>query len=395
MKPVDTPWMLPEGIEEILPAPARRLEQLRRRLLNLFDVWGYDLVIPPMLEYLESLLVGTGEDLDLLTFKLVDQRDGRMLGVRADMTPQVARIDAHRLRSDLPSRLCYMGSVVRTRPDDMGGSRSPIQLGAELYGNPEPSADAEVISLMLALLREIHVVHIHLDLGHVGIFRALCEQAGLSGSAEVQLFGALQRKANPEIQKLLADLDIGANLRAAIATLSDLHGTAEVLDQARARVGTICPEAQLAIDNLEAIVGSLATDRNLEIFIDLAELRGYRYHTGAVFAAYVTGRGQEVARGGRYDAIGEVFGRARPATGFSTDLKTLSALDTTIQAVTGDGVMAEWPADESGWQAVNDLRRQGIRVVLVHGREKNSAEALGCNRRLLPVDGEWKVVPLG
>lgn len=382
---VEDRWLLPEGIDEILPADARRVERLRRELLDLYDRWGYELVIPPFIEFLDSLLTGFGRDLELQTFKLTDQLSGRLLGVRADMTPQVARIDAHQLRRDLPNRLCYMGTVLRTRSDGFGGSRSPLQLGAELYGHAGVTSDVEVISLMLETLALARVGDVHLDLGHVGIFRALTRVAGLDADDEALLFEMLQRKALPDIRAWLDGAGLSRECGEHFARLGTLAGGVEVLDTAAGAFASVEPvAAALAAlrETVEVIDGRFP---HLPIHIDLAELRGYRYHTGLVFAAYVPGVGQAVARGGRYDGIGHVFGHARAATGFSADLKTLIEIgDVEFEAQTG--IYAPVDADP---EQVRALRAAGERVICVLPGAEADATAYGCDRKLVRSGDAW------
>ncbi|BAZ94864.1 histidyl-tRNA synthetase 2 [Thiohalobacter thiocyanaticus] len=383
-------WLLPEGIEEVLPEQAWRIEQLRRGLLDTYRGWGYQLIMPPMIEFLESLLTGAGNDLDLQTFKLIDQQSGRLLGLRADMTPQAARIDAHSLKREAPTRLCYLGTVLHTRPDGFAGSRSPLQVGAELFGHAGMESDLEIIGLMLETLRLTGIETVHMDLGHVGIFRGLARAAGLDGEAETDLFDVLQRKAIPEIEGLLGDMDLNAAQREGFARLAELHGGREVLDAARERYRGIAP-VQEAVDNLAAIGEAVhARWPELPVNYDLAELRGYAYQTGVVFAAFTPGCGQEVARGGRYDKIGEIFGRARPATGFSADLKTLMALGRTAAASDG-AIYAPADGDSGLNDRVRELRSQGERVIQGLPGEAGGAQALGCDRRLELRDGVWEV----
>jgi ATP phosphoribosyltransferase regulatory subunit len=386
-------WLLPEGIEEVLPPEAARLENLRRRLIDLYGTWGYDLVMPPFIEFLDSLLTGTGHDLDLQTFKLTDQLTGRMMGLRADMTPQVARIDAHHLHRDVPVRLCYLGTVLHTRPDGFARSRSPLQVGAELYGHPGIEADAEVLCLMLETLAVIGVRAIHVDLGHVGVFRGLARQAGLTGGQEQTLYEALQRKAGPEIEAYLDRLGLAPGLRDMLAVLVDLNGGEEVLEQARHRLGPAEDPVHAAIDNLEQMALTAAAHAaGVPLYFDLAELRGYNYHTGVVFAAFVPGHGQEIARGGRYDAIGEVFGRARPATGFSTDLKTLMSLGASGE---GDGsragILAPWSGEAGLVERVRQLRAAGERVVYALPGQSGTSADMGCDSTLIKKGDAWEV----
>ena len=391
---VEDRWLLPEGIEEILPPAAGRLEQLRRRLLDLYASWGYELVIPPLIEFLESLLTGTGNDLELQTFKLTDQLSGRMMGVRADMTPQVARIDAHLLKRGGPVRLCYMGTVLRTRADGFGGSRSPYQAGVELYGHRGHESDLEVLTLMLATLAAAGVGEVHLDLAHVAIFRELARQAGLDSEREALLFEALQRKALPEIRQQLAAWRLPAPYGEQLLALAELNGGPEVLDEAEVRLASAGDGVCAALATLRGLIAALRRQwPELPIHVDLAELRGYHYHTGVVFAAYVPGQGQAVAQGGRYDEIGQVFGCARPATGFSTDLATLLLLGSTPESACA-GIYAPAIADGALERCVAELRGQGERVI----RELPGAAAapaeLGCDRILAQREGEWVVVPL-
>jgi len=387
-------WLLPDGIEEVLPAEAARIETARRQVLDLFRNWGYDLVITPHIEYLESLLTGAGQDLELRTFKVTDPLSGRQMGFRADITPQVARLDAHTHRQEGPSRLCYAGSVLHARPRALSTSRSPIQIGAELYGDASSASDSEIISLMLEVLALAGVPDVHMDIGHVGIYRGLARAAGLSGETEQLLFDALQRKAIDEIALLTADLPAaeGAMLRA----LAELCGGREVLAQARTLLAGAPAEVLAALAELEAIADLLAARYPaLPLYFDLGELRGYHYHTGAVFAAFVPGAGQAIAQGGRYDDIGADFGRGRPATGFSTDLKTLVSLGQAIQAEAPGGVWAPHGGTAELWQVVLDLRRSGRRVVqALPGQSAAEAREAGCDSELRLQEGGWQVSPL-
>lgn len=390
----DNPWLLPAGIDEVLPQQARQLESLRRKLLDLYDCWGYELVIPPMIEYLDSLLTGTGSDLDLQTFKLIDQLNGRMMGVRADMTPQVARIDARRLGTEAPTRLCYMGTVLHARPDGFAGSRSPYQVGAELYGHAGPESDAEILSLLLETLKTTGISDIYLDLGHVGIFRGLSRQIGLVAEQETQLFDMLQRKALPEIEAYLRELDVKPVFKRMLSALATLNGDAEVLGEARKILKQAGKQVLVLIDYLEEVASMLERCvPGIPVHYDLAELRGYRYQTGIVFAAFVPGYGQEIARGGRYDDIGVVFGRARPATGFSTDLRSLIKLADT-PAPRKLAVLAPAAGDGGLQEAVRRLRAGGERVIYELPGQRGSAGDLGCDRRLERKNGQWIVVAI-
>lgn len=387
--PTANRWLLPEGVDELLPEDAARMEGLRRRLVNLCHTWGYELVVPPLIEYLESLLTGMGSDLDLQTFKLTDQGTGRLMGVRADITPQAARIDAHRLKRDAPTRLCYVGPTLRTRSDGFGGSRSPLQLGAELFGHAGSESDLEILGLMLETLDRAQVPGVQLDVGHVGIYRGLVDGLGLDVMTEAALFDALQRKAEPELAALIADLGLPKAAGARLLALPELAGGADILETARRRLEDAPPLVGAALDQLETIAGQLAERYpDTPVHFDLAELRGYRYHTGVVFAAYCPGHGRAVAQGGRYDEIGAVFGRSRPATGFSADLRQLVAL-TREPAPAAMGVFAPPENDPGLREAIRRLRAQGERVVQALPGQRGGAETAGCDRELRYVDGAW------
>ncbi|MDH5484730.1 MAG: ATP phosphoribosyltransferase regulatory subunit [Gammaproteobacteria bacterium] len=390
---INNRWLLPQGIEEALPAEAAKLEHLRRQLLDLYASWGYQLVMPPFIEYLESLLTGTGHDLDIQTFKLIDQLTGRSMGVRADMTPQVARIDAHQLKQDAPNRLCYMGTVLQTRPDGFGSSRSPLQVGAELYGHAGVESDVEILCLMLESFKIAGVENVFLDIGHVGIFRSLAAQAGLDDAQEASLFEMLQRKAIPEIQAFLNELDLDSDVAAMLLSLAELNGDESCLKRAEQCFSKADESVKQALAYLQDTVSKLRQrEGELNIHFDLAELRGYHYQTGIVFAAYVPGQGQEIARGGRYDDIGQVFGRARPATGFSTDLKTLVNLSVNQQtASVPSAIFAPCSDDVALMTKIAELRAQGERVIEELPGQQGDAIAMACNRVLIQRDGQWLV----
>ena len=393
MKETDR-WLLPEGIEEILPPQARQLEALRRRLLDLYDSWGYDLVMPPFIEYLESLLTGTGHDLDLKTFKLTDQLTGRLMGVRADMTPQVARIDAHHLKSQTPTRLCYMGTVLHTRPSGLAASRSPLQVGAELYGHAGVESDIEILALMVETLRLCGVQQNFFDLGHVGIYRGLARQAGLDNTQEDELFDVLQRKSQPDMRELFGCWSLDKKLTAQFLNLADLNGDVAVLAEAKQLLKGSDQGVLTALDYLQQMAALI--EQRLDgvvVHFDLAELRGYNYHTGAVFAAFVPGQGSAVAQGGRYDDIGRVFGQARPATGFSTDLKTLLSLSK-AQVTPVSGIFAPAQQDQALRRVIAELRQQGERVVCALPGQPGGAKEMGCDRQLLSRDQQWSVEPV-
>lgn len=320
-------WLLPDGIDEVLPPQAWRAESLRRKLLDLYRSWGYELVLPPYIEYLESLLTGIGSDLDIQTFKVTDQLTGRLMGIRADMTPQVARIDAHSLRHQGPARFCYGGSVLHTRAPNISSTRSPIQMGAELFGCADIAADNEIISLMLETIKLAGAERVHLDLGHVGIYRGLVSMAELSTTQEAELFDLLQSKAKADVERFVADNVTAKDVAQMLAKLVRLNGGYEVLSEAKECFKNAPQSVLQALDMLAELGQSLAAlYPEVDLYFDLAELRGYQYHTSMVYSAYVAGHGQAIAKGGRYDHIGEVFGRSRAATGFSADLKALIRL---------------------------------------------------------------------
>ena len=389
-------WLLPEGIEELLPPVAERLERLRRDLLALYHGWGYELVAPPLIEFLESLLTGTGNDLDLQTFKVIDQLSGRLMGVRADMTPQVARIDAHQLKRDLPVRLCYSGTVLHTQNGPFARSRSPLQIGAELFGHSGFESDLEVLSLMLETLREAAVANVHVDLGHVGIFRALVRRAQLDRAREVAFFDALQRKAIPELEAYLGAWGLADDDCEMLSALCRLNGGEEVLATADRLLRPAGDEVQRALERVHQVAAAVQHRYpDPELHIDLAELRGYHYHTGLVFSAYVAEHGQAIANGGRYDDVGRVFGRSRPATGFSADLKTLLALAVDGDAKAPPGRIFAPRSDDSALEAmIQALRETGERVICELPGQQGNAKEMGCDRRLERVGETWAVVPV-
>jgi len=380
-------WQLPDGVEEVLPAQAVAVERLRRQLLDLYRSWGYQLVIPPLMEFTESLLIGLGADIDLLTFKMTDQISGRTLGIRADITPQVARIDAHSLAEEGVSRLCYAGSTLHTRPKTLLASRSPIQLGAELYGDESLAADVEIIRLMLETLQVAGLGDLSLDLGHVGVYEAVIAQAGLNEEQEHTIFDALQRKSVPDLEEALAAVDEAAT--ELIIGLVGLHGGDQVLVDARALFAQRAPKALAALDVLEAVAADIRSlYPAMHIYFDLSELRGYHYHTGIVFAAYVPGHGQALANGGRYNDVGAVFGRARPATGFATDLKALMNL-LPEEPVSPGAISAPVGDEEQSalQEKVSELRAGGEIVINALG----AAVDPRCDRELLLEAGRWQV----
>lgn len=379
-------WVLPDHIQDALPAEADKLERLRRRLLDAFRSHGYQLVVPPLLEYLDSLTTGAGQDLKLRTFKLVDQLSGKTMGVRADMTPQVARIDAHLLNRSGVSRLCYCGSVLHTLPSTLTATREPLQLGAELYGHAGIDADIEIIRLLSEVMRLAEVPASRIDLGHVGLFRVLAARAGMVPEREEELFDLLQAKDLPGLRELLAD--VAEPARSALLALPALYGGAEVLDEARMRLPDDV-EIRAALDDLRTLAEALA---DLPISFDLADLRGYHYHNGVVFAAYGNGSAAALALGGRYDRIGQAFGRGRPATGFSLDLRELAlGLPDSMQA---GAILAPAGGDADLRDVIAQLRALGEVVMTALPGHDGSWKEAGCDRQLIKRDGRWAVEAL-
>lgn len=384
-------WLLPDGIEEILPQEAKAIDTLRRQLLDLYSTWGYDMVIPPLLEYTDSLLTGLGRDLNLLTFKVTDQLSGRTLGIRADITPQTARMDAHSFSHQGANRLCYAGHVVHARPKNPLATRTPIQAGLEFFGEASLDADIEVVSLLLESLRLARLPRLHIDLGHVGIYRALAMDAGLSGIQEDEFFELLQRKAMTEIRSWVADNIVDSGKAARFLALPNLGGSRDVLARARDVMAGL-EGAIAAIDQLDQ-VAAVVSERypEAELYFDLGEVRGYHYLTGIVFAAFAPGYGNPIASGGRYDHIGEVFGRARPATGFAVDITALSKIGLLAKRVVTAIAVIE-TSDPVQWQAVQQLRREGHRVISI--TSAGLVDELNCDRELKLVDGKYQVVGL-
>ncbi|WP_336366258.1 ATP phosphoribosyltransferase regulatory subunit [Marinobacter sp. C2H3] len=386
-------WLLPDGVEDILPPLAGRIESLRRDVMDTCQRWGYKLVIPPLIEYLESLFTGTGHDLELQTFKLTDQLTGRMMGVRADMTPQAARIDAHTLAEEGITRLCYAGHVLHTRPRHMLASRTPIQAGCELFGSRSESADLEVISLMLETLRLAGLPRIHLDLAHVAIYQSLMDAADFDRDTEAAIFDAMARKSVPELDQLLGHCQAGS-AGARLRQLARVSGGAAALADARAILEGASEALDAALAQLERVFEFIAARYpEVSVGFDFCELRGYNYHTGLVFAAYVPGHGDAVGKGGRYDAIGGDFGRARPATGFSLDIRALVALGTRPSPAS-PAVWAPSSDDPSLAGVIAGLRLTETVVQALPEDEGCNPADRGCDRQLVMKDGQWVVETL-
>jgi len=390
-------WLLPDGVEEILPAEAHKLETLRRQLLDLYESWGYQLVITPLIEYLDSLLVGSSSDLDLDTFKITDQLSGRTMGIRADITPQAARIDAHCLNRKGPVRLCYADNVLHTRPRGLMTSRVPIRIGAELYGHSGVECDIELVCIMHETLQAVELSDVHIVLGHVGIFRTLLGEANLDEDTERSLFEAVQRKAHDEIDEILNSSEIDQKLRQMLFQLTRLSGDETILKEAKKVFASAPASVATELDELVAIADGVKK-RLPEIVLcfDLCELRGYEYHTGIVFAAYTPNYGRAVAKGGRYDHIGEVFGRARPASGFDSDLKVLAKLSNKIFKCKA-AIIVPNNNDANLLELVETLRRQGEIVVTWFGDAKLSRQDCAeqnCDRHIVNKNGAWIVESL-
>ena len=385
---MSTNWLLPENIADVLPSEARKIEDLRRRMLDNFRLYGYELVMPPMLEYVDSLLNGAGADTDLRTFKLVDQISGRMLGLRADMTTQVARIDAHLLNRESVTRLCYAGSVLHTRPSGLHATREPLQIGAEIYGHAGLEADAEIQELALASLAMAGFDDVRLDLSHVGVLRAILNEDPAAQGDEQALFAFLRAKDTPALTALTASYK--AVTRDALLALPHLYGDVEVLTEAKNVLPAI-PGVTKALAELAALAAS-ALGR-AEVAIDLADLRGYQYESGAMFGLYVPGLPNAVARGGRYDHVGEAFGRARPATGFSLDLRELARL--LPGAERKHAIRAPWGNAPELRERIAALRLEDEIVIQTLPGHENDQDEFECDRALVFEAGNWILKNLG
>ena len=384
--PISETWLLPDGVADVLPEQAQIIENLRRKALDFLATRGYQLVYTPFIEYIESLssLSESNQDLDLATFKVIDQLSGRLLGVRADMTPQVARIDAHVHQVQGVARYCYAGTVLHTKPQGFNTTRAPLQLGAELFGSDSLDADVEMIDVMLNLIKTAGLVDgVHLDLGHVGLFRSLVKHAGLTKGTENHLSDLYQRKALPELAEFTQDLNFGADFYVLGRYASDLNAlqtylSAELFENVAFKN---------AFDVLVATKAQIQTRwPELHIGVDVVELRSYHYHTGLMYAVYAPNRAEPLAKGGRYDGIGEHFGRARPATGFSCDLYVLSS----GQHQHIEQVVAPKGTDKAMLEAIASVRQQGLSVIQLLGNDDLSSVP-NATHQLVFVAGEWKV----
>lgn len=376
-------WVLPDHIADVLPSEARQIEEIRRDLLDTARSYGYELVMPPLLEHLESLLSGTGEALDLQTFKLVDQLSGRTMGVRADSTPQVARIDAHLLNRQGVARLCYCGPVLHTRPAGAQATREPLQFGAEIYGHSGLEADLESLILALDVLGTAGVADVQVDMADARIVQGLLQGVSLTAPQSGALHTALIAKDSSEVAHVLRGADVG--VRQAFQNLLQLYGDAQVLREAR-KVLPPTPKVTEALDALEWLAAHIGA---APVSFDLADLRGYAYYSGAQFSIYTPGLSESLVRGGRYDEVGSVFGRKRPAVGFSLDIKTLAGAvpPRPLRAA----VRAPWLEDATLRETVAQLRRQGEVVVRVLPGHEQEIDEFQCDRELKLIDGQWLV----
>lgn len=380
-------WLLPEHIADVLPAQARRIEELRRDLLDGARGYGFELVMPPLLEHLDSLLSGTGRELDLKTFKLVDQLSGRTLGVRADTTSQVARIDAHLLNRHGVTRLCYCGPVLHTRPDGLHGTREPLQFGAEIYGHVGLEADLEVQELALDGLLRAGISQLTLDMGDARIVRGLLAGLPLDGASLAQIYAALAAKDQAAMDTHTARFP--APTRQGLQALLRLYGAEDVLQAARRELPSH-PLINAALDDLAWLAQHLRQAYpDVRVGFDLADLSGYAYYSGARFAVYASGSSDAIVRGGRYDEVGAVFGRNRPAAGFSMDLKQLVLL--TRPRTMRPAIRAPWGEDAGLRAAIRRLREQGDSVVCILPGHEHEGEEFACDRELAAVDGQWLV----
>lgn len=385
-------WLLPEGVTEILPGEAEYVEGLRHSLLGLYRNWGYDLVIPPLMEYTQSLFIGLGQDTEINTFKVTDQLTGRLMGIRADITPQAARIDAHSYRRESVTRLCYAGHVLHTRAKNQLDSRTPIQVGVELFGESGLEADIEVISLLLETLNAAGV-EASIDLGHVGIYRALAEEAGLSKAQELAYFNLLQHKAAAEIEVWVQQNITSEAVAQWFLALPQMAGGADMLAQAQETFAEGPGELLAALDELQALADVMGTRYpNAHLYFDLGEVRGYHYHTGLVFAAFAPGEGSAIANGGRYDNAGDVFGRGRAATGFNSNLMALARASQKAKIVDA-GIYAAPTEDSAQWQAVQALRAAGERVICGLSDKALDRSELNCDRQLVKDGTDYVVKP--
>ncbi len=376
-------WVLPDHIADVLPSEARHIEEIRRDLLDLARCYGYELVMPPLLEHLESLLSGTGEALDLQTFKLVDQISGRMMGLRADSTPQVARIDAHLLNRRGVTRLCYCGPVLHTRPSGPHATREPLQFGAEIYGHSGLEADLEILTLALDSFKQTKIGSIGVDMADARIVQSLLEGLVLDTNQLAGIHAALATKDAIELARHLRDAP--AVTVQALLSLLQLYGDEMVLQEAQ-RVLPQSPTIKTALAHLKWLASHV---EGASLSFDLADLRGYAYYSGAMFSMYAPGASDALARGGRYDQVGQIFGRKRPAVGFSLDIKALSGVAASLPLRAA--IRAPWGEAAELRAAIAALRRLGETVVCVLPGHESEIDEFHCDRELLQAAGQWVV----
>ncbi|MAX29282.1 MAG: ATP phosphoribosyltransferase regulatory subunit [Thiotrichales bacterium] len=385
----DKYWLLPEGVDESLPYEASGIESLRRSMLDNFSRWGYQLVIPPIIEYVDSLLAGGAEDLDLQTFKVVDRVTGRLIGLRADMTPQLTRIDTHRMPTKSPQRLCYAGPVAHTFSEKFAGSRNPLQIGAELFGHSGVESDAEIITLLVNSLLIANIRSLTLEVTHIGIFRGICAAASFTHEFEDQVLEALVKKDRTSLTEMLEGEGVDSVVMTNLLLLIDLNGDLDIINEARKKFSGLPESVSEAIEELAALCDLLKQFiPEVELHVDLAELRGYRYHSGIMFAAYVPEMGRSIAWGGRYDGVQKQLGRDRGATGFSTDLRILEQFlekDERFETV----VIAPSGNDKKLLAAMGRYRKEGYTVIQSLPGQSDEWNQLSIEFRLVSRNDEW------
>ncbi len=385
----DKYWLLPEGVDESLPYEAAGIESLRRSMLDNFSRWGYQLVIPPIIEYADSLLAGGAEDLDLQTFKVIDRSTGRLIGLRADMTPQLTRIDTHRMPTKAPQRLCYAGPVAHTFSEKFAGSRNPLQIGAELFGHSGVESDAEIITLLVNSLLIANIRCLTLEVTHIGVFRGICAAASFTDEFEDQILAALVKKDRTSLTEMLEAESVDSSVVKNLLLLIDLNGDLDIINEAREAFSSLPESVSEAIDEL-AVLCDLLTQfiPEVDLHVDFAELRGYRYHSGIMFAAYVPDMGRSIAWGGRYDGVQKQLGRDRGATGFSTDLRILEQFlqkedrfETVVIAPSGN--------DKKLLAAMARYREEGYTVIQTLPGQSDEWDQLSIEFRLMQKNDEW------
>ena len=382
-----TRWLLPNGIDELLPEQARRVEHCRRRLLDICAGWGYEYVVPPLVEFSDSLLVGLGADLDELTCKFADRETGKTLAVRADITPQVARIDAHSLGRANVTRLSYAGSTLKSVANSIPADRSPVQMGAEIFGSADITADVEVVDLLLSLVTQNGLSDVTFDIGHVAFCDLVLDATGLDDEQREIILSLLARKATSELDRFLVTLT-NQHEREQVQLLASMHGGRDVIARAREGFADV-PGVGALMDDLEAVLASCDRNGNVNVYIDLTEAHGYRYHSGVVFALYARELGAPIAKGGRYDGVGEAFGRSRPATGFAIDLKAWSML-AEIPEVASTFVSSPAVDCRELLTAESNLRANGKIVIKALGDSIDPR----CTQELVRIEDEWLLKPV-